>query len=107
MQEMICGVQRILNGNRTTPNQTSPAELLFGNAIILDRWLFLPKSLINDSQIKILSWASDMLVAQDNSMKKAELLQRAKDESHMSNANPNRTEFPAGSWVLAECALTT
>ena len=35
-------------------------------------------------------------------MKKAELLQRAKDESHMSNANPNRTKFPAGSWVLAE-----
>jgi hypothetical protein len=99
---MICGVQRIINGNRTTPNQTSPAQLLFGNAINLDRGLFLPKSLINDRQIQVSSWASDMLKAQDRNMKKAELLQRTKDESHMSNANPNRTEFPSGSWVLAE-----
>ena len=74
---MICGVQRILNGNRTTPNQTSPAELLFGNAIILDRGLFQRQP--NQDFIK--------------SMKKAELLQRAKYENYMSNATQTEPSF--------------
>ena len=41
--EMVSQVQRICNANRTTPNMTSPAQLLFGNAINLDRGIFLPK----------------------------------------------------------------
>ena len=43
-----------------------------------------------------------MLSAQGKLLESAEKLQRLKDETHMSNANPNRTEFAIGSWVLAE-----
>jgi len=100
--EMVSGVQRICNANRTTPNMTSPAQLLFGNAINLDRGLFLPKTVINDRQLVMSEWASSMLASQDRAVRRAEKLQREKDESHMSNANPNRTEYPIGSWVLAE-----
>ena len=47
-------------------------------------------------------WASDMLTSQDKAVRQAEKLQREKDESHMSNANPAATEYPIGTWVLAE-----
>ena len=47
-------------------------------------------------------WASDMLSSQDKAVRQAEKLQREKDESHMSNANPAATDHPIGTWVLAE-----
>jgi len=99
---MIHKVKRIINGNRTEPNHTSPAQLLFGNAIDLDRGIILPKTKGNDRQISLSKWSSTMLTAQGRLLEQAERLQRSKDESHMSNANPNRTEFAIGSWVLAE-----
>ena len=43
-----------------------------------------------------------MLESQEKACRQAERLQREKDETHMSNANPNPTEYPIGSWVLAE-----
>ena len=62
----------------------------------------LPKTVMNDKQLRLSDWASDMLKVQDKLLQQAEKRQRSKDESHMSNANPNRTEYPVGSWVLAE-----
>ena len=102
LREMVSGVQRICNANRTSPNMTSPAQLLFGNAINLDRGLLLPKTVINDRQISMSGWAASMLESQEKACRQAERLQREKDETHMSNANPNPTEYPIGSWVLAE-----
>ena len=102
IQEMLPSVQRIINANTKAPNQSSPAQILFGNAIVLDRGLFLPKSALTDNTVKISTWSAGMIAQQDKIMKRAEKLQREKDETHMANANPNRTEFPTGSWVLVE-----
>ena len=102
IQEMLPSVQRIINANTKAPNQSSPAQILFGNAVNLERGLFLPKSALTDKTVKVSAWSAGMIAQQDKIMKRAEKLQRGKDETHMANANPNRTEFPTGSWVLVE-----
>jgi hypothetical protein len=102
LQEMLPAVARIINGNTKAPNKTSPVQILFGNAIHLDRGLLLPKSAITDKAIKLSPWMADMLTQQDKIMKKAELLQRTKDETHMANANPNHMDLPIGSWINVE-----
>ena len=58
--EMVSGVQRICNANRTTPNMTFPAQLLFGNAINLDRGVFLLKTVIHDRQLVMSEWHMDL-----------------------------------------------
>ena len=102
LREMVHMVKRIINANRTEPNHTSPAQLIFGNAINLDRGILVSKTVNSDSQIRLSDWASDMLTAQGKLLAQAETLQREKDESHIAKANPSRTEYPIDSWVLAE-----
>ncbi len=97
IREMLPMVQRILNANRTEPNMTSPAQLWFGNAVQLDRGLLLPKSAITNTEMNISEWSAKMLTDQSKLIKKAVKLQKSKDDAHMANANPNRTEFPSGS----------
>jgi len=53
IQEMLPSVQRIINANTKAPNQSSPAQILFGNAIVLERGLFLPKSAMTDKTVKM------------------------------------------------------
>ena len=40
LEELLPSVQRICNANRNDSNQTSAAELLFGNAITLTRGIY-------------------------------------------------------------------
>ena len=100
--DLLPSVQRIINANRVESNRTAPAELLFGNAITLDRGIFLPTTVLTDMNVSLSVWASNMLKEQDKLMKKAERIQREKDVAHMNNADPRRTEFPVGSYVLVE-----
>ena len=86
-------VQRIMNTYRGESNQAVPAQLLFGNAINLDRGIFLPQTAINDNRRALSDWAASMLSAQDFFIKAAEKAQRRKDEAHMANADPRRTVF--------------
>ena len=100
--ELLPSVQRIINANRNESNQTSPADLLFGNSINLDRGIFLQHSVLNDMNVSLSSWASTMLKAQSAIMRKAELIQRTKDADHIARADPRRSEFAVGSYVLVE-----
>ena len=102
LEDMLPGVQRICNANYTAPNRVSPAQILFGNAIDLDRGLFLPRAALPDRQRRLTKYLGDMLDQQDKLIKKSEKLLRQKDETHMANADPRRSDFPAGSWVLVE-----
>ena len=43
-----------------------------------------------------------MLKAQGQIMRKAELIQRTKDADHIARADPRRSEFAVGSYVLLE-----
>jgi hypothetical protein len=102
IEELLPSVQRIINANCNEANQTSPAELLFGNSINLDRGIFLQESVLTEMNVSLSSCASSMLKAQGQIMRKAELLQRTKDAEHISRADPRRSEFAVGSYVLLE-----
>jgi hypothetical protein len=102
IEELLPSVQRIINANRNESNQTSPADLLFGNSINLDRGIFLQHSVLNDMNVSLSTWASTMLKAQSAIMRKAELIQRTKDADHIARADPRRSEFAVGSYVLLE-----
>jgi len=101
-EDLVPVAKRIMNGVRNESNQTSPAEIVFGNAVILDRGLLVNHTELNDNQIKLSHWASNMLAMQKRLMDKAETLQRKKDYAHMERFPLERTNFQIGSWVLVE-----
>jgi hypothetical protein len=101
-EDLVPVAKRIMNGVRNESNQTSPAEIVFGNAVILDRGLLVNHTELNDNQIKLSHWASNMLAMQKKLMDKAETLQRQKDYAHIERFPLERTTFQVGAWVLVE-----
>jgi len=92
-------VQRIFNAEIRKSLSTSPAQLLFGNAITLDRGIFLPPSL--RSPVKLSDNMSKMLSMQDTLLKVAAQTQRATDDHNIQERTPSHvTEFPVNSYVL-------
>ena len=95
-------VQRILNTSRVESINAVPAELLFGNAINLDRGVLLPPSLITDHRKSLSAWADEMLTKQQELLTKARKEQRRRDETHIAEADPRRTTYEVGEYVLVE-----
>ena len=95
-------VQRILNTFRVESINAVPAELLFGNAINLDRGVLLPPSLITDHRKSLSAWADEMLTKQQELLTKARKEQRRRDETHIAEADPRRTTYEVGEYVLVE-----
>jgi hypothetical protein len=92
-------VQRIMNANISTPTGVSPAQLLFGDAMHLERGILLPhKEVTKGEDIpvylkRLLSTQSDLIkIAQEN--------QRVSDDQHMANSKPQRIEFQKEEYVL-------
>ena len=95
-------VQRIMNASRVDSHKAIPAELLFGKAVNLDRGVLLPAEAISDKRKALSKWAAEMIKAQKELLAKAEAAQRRKDDLHVSNANPKRTHYGVGEYVLIE-----
>jgi transposase InsO family protein len=96
-------VQRILNASYSDHTNVSSSQLLFGNAINLDRGLFLPPIERPVQDLPLSVHMSQMLQFQDEVMTKARDIFKKSDEIHMasfSKAKP--TEFLAGSYVLVK-----
>lgn len=93
-------VKRIINASYESSINTSPAKLLFGNAIDLDRGMFLPFDLSTRPLTKMSAWTAKMLSAQQAAMIAAEKHQRHKDAQHIINSDPRRTQFENGAFVL-------
>ena len=93
-------VSRIMNTHKSSVTGVSPAELLFGNAVNLDRGLILPQSEMNNDHKPLSKHAAEMLEAQRKLTKFAEKMQRRKDAAHMANADPKRTTYANGEYVL-------
>ena len=94
-------VKRIINASYESSINTTPATLLFGNVINLDRGIFLPFSNnANNANKRLSAWTADMLHLQQAVISAAERHQRDKDQSHLIAADPKRTEFPNNSFVL-------
>lgn len=105
--ECLPFVQRIINSSTESSINATPASLLFGNAIALDRGIFLPLSPQTDKFQSISEWTSKMLSAQNAALTAAQAAQKQKDENHISEFSPQRTEFNNGTYVLVEYAVTS
>ena len=95
-------VQRIINASRVDSHKAIPAELLFGKAVNLDRGILLPEPAISDKRKALSEWAAEMMKTQKELLDKAEAAQRRKDDLHIANANPKRTHYGVGDYVLIE-----
>jgi Integrase core domain len=96
-------VQRILNSSEHSSINTSPANLLFGTMLNLDRGLFLPRPHVEKVHDKPLSaYADRMLTLQARLLSNAQKLMQLKDEQHITSAAAERTEFADGSYVLVQ-----
>ena len=78
------------------PNEVigvSPAQLLFGNAIQLDRGIFLPQLQDDgvETEVALSDWADRMFRAQKILLDTAHLLQRQRDLAHMERLTNGST----------------
>eukprot|EP00969_Alexandrium_andersonii_P159353 7040487-Alexandrium_andersonii.AAC.2 len=102
-------VQRIINSTIHAQIGASPAQLLFGNAVDLDRGLYVhleqPREGQDDPQghTNYRDWYDEMLAKQALLLRTAARLQKEADRSHISGLIPGLpTEFAIGSYVLAK-----
>ena len=97
-------VQRIMMAELNEVIGVSPAQLLFGNSIQLDRGIFLPNLPKEGVEAEVaLSdwWADKMFEAQRVLLDTAQRLQQQKDARHMeATTGVTTTRFDVGSYVL-------
>jgi transposase InsO family protein len=93
-------VQRILNSEVHSATGVSPVQLLFGKAIIPDRYMFDPRAAPAPHTLS--AWASASLELQRKVTLKARMSLQALADERIARAIPNRTHFPVGSYVLIE-----
>jgi transposase InsO family protein len=98
-------VQRILNSSYNERTGISPAELLFGNAVKLDRGLFLTPSERNASVLtKPLSESTAKLLSlQDQLIAIAADRLQITDSQRLGYYSTERTEYASGDFVLVNC----
>ena len=89
-----------MNSTVNESTGVTPAELIFGNSIDLDRGMFHPISDVNEQPVIVSQWMAKMLDAQAKLVALAQKKLRAKDEKHISEYEPTRTEFAINSYVL-------
>ena len=100
-------VQRIMNASVHSSIGVSLAQLLFGNAVTLDRGIFLPHASANskggEKQLTMSEWADKMLTKQAELLEIAQSSQKQNDDYHIvKSSGSETTEFPINSFVLAK-----
>jgi hypothetical protein len=97
-------VQRIMNASVHDSIGVSPAQLLFGNSINLDRGIFLPFVDKSGETVSLSEWATKMLSKQADLLKIARDTQVVTSEHHIATKRAARgevyTEYPVNSYVL-------
>jgi hypothetical protein len=101
-------VQRILNAERMQGLNVSPAQILFGNSITLDRGIFLPflppttVKTPDSVKVKRLSeWTAKMLQKQAEVIAVAQETQEKAHKAYFDKySSQTPTEFPIGTYVL-------
>ena len=96
-------VERIINSQVHSVTKVSPAQIIYGNAIDLDRSILLPTTSRHEKQGEKLSqWTARMLQAQEDVIRVAREHQEEHDVHHIAMHTSERTEFPINSYVLAQ-----
>ena len=93
-------VMRILNSEQKTRTGVSPAELLFGNAVDLGRYLLYRPSDTPNPDHNLHEYLKQMLERQSTLIKVAQETQREFDSYHMSQNDPDLSDYPVNSYVL-------
>ena len=91
---------RILNTNVNERTKVAPAQLVYGNAINLDRGILIPFDEIPLTPNSLTKSTSDMLTQQDNLMRIATDNLLLEDNQHNAQVSTNLTEYEIDSFVL-------
>ena len=95
-------VMRILNSQEKSRTGVSPAEILFGNAVDLGRYLLYHPKASPDPDRDLNSHLEQMLDRQKVLIEVARDSQLEFDSHHMSEFDPDFTNYPLQSYVLWE-----
>ena len=102
-------VQRILMTDRNEVTGMTPAQMLYGNSVDLDRGIFLPNIPADEEgrEIRLSEWAADMLQTQRDLIDIATERQKKRDASHIEREREREpTDFPEGTFVLVSYPKT-
>jgi hypothetical protein len=96
-------VARIVNSTVHSAIGASPAALLYGNAINLDRGIFLPQEAIDSSERPISEWSANMLSIQQSLLDKAMRRQELTNAKHTfeDEIGKQPTHYQPNTFVLA------
>ena len=87
-------VQRILNSSVHQSTGASPASLLFGNTVLLDKGILLPTPEVPTTLTIASAKIADMIRVQDTLITRAATRLRAADEAHLAPRSTPLTVFP-------------
>lgn len=99
-QEILPIVQRILNTTVNDRMKVSPAQILFGNALNLDRGILLPPDEIICPLTSMTASSSKMLQQQEALIRITRELLIESDRLHQAGESTDITEFAIDSFVL-------
>lgn len=100
-QRFLPLVQRIMNASVHSTLGFSPAQILFGNSVRLDRQLLPDKNIPEERLPEYKEYVTDMLKAQQIILQTAEKNQRESDQFNIAaRGGKSITEFPINSYVL-------
>ena len=107
-------VQRIINAMEHTVLGVSPQQLLYGNAIDIERRVFLASdevvespSIEGEETDTVRKWFANMLAFQEQVTISATANQRKKDNQHLDEHATTRTQFEVGQLVLIDYPHST
>ena len=100
-QDHIPFIMRILNTNVNERTKVAPAQLVYGNAINLDRGILIPFDETPLTPNSLTKFTSDMLTQQDNLMRIATDNLLLADNQQNAQVSNNLTEYEIDSFVLA------
>jgi hypothetical protein len=96
-------VQRILNASVHSTG-VSPASLLLGNRVTLDKGIFLPPPEVPTALIPASSKVADMILTQESLMTQAATRLRIADEARLATQPDDVTTFAIDSFVPVQYA---
>jgi hypothetical protein len=99
-REAIPFVHRIMNSSYSQRTKISPADLLFGKQLQLDRGILLPFSETPEDIRPLPERVATMLTLQARLVKISQDLLQASDAKHLASTSPTLTEFAIGTYVL-------
>jgi hypothetical protein len=95
-------VQRIFNAEIKESIGVSPAQIIFGNAVNLDRGIILPHSNSINQETSLSNWISNMLQIQYDIISAAKETQWLINKDHLKTNPTSTTQFEINSYVLVE-----